>query len=437
MLPRPFLGRSPGVVVGSIISAPSRGSRGQRRPFKGVSAHGEEVLLNLSTLCFFLTIHSVAPYLSQYAVELGASEAMVALLGPFFAASAMAFRPVSGVLADRGWTKRLLLIGSLASAIAQLIYLASPSMELLYAGRFVQGAAVAIFIPASFQAAAIGDRERVISSLAWRNTVTGVSFALGPAIGGYISQHLGYRALFTFSTAMGLTAAALIAPIGSSRFSYRGRAGEGQAAGGGLWLADRGFLTALASLLLYSSSYMCLTLFLPAYHKQAGAGASIVAIYFTLMAGANLLSRVAFRYVVRVASPEATAALGISMVSAGYIAVSLDPLSPQIIYYGLVAGAGSGLAVPSLQVIAITGIPQGRRGLASAIYTAMFDLGNLVGPLAASTLATTYHGMISVGAYLTLASLAPIAMLTATNMHSRGGAGIAKTGGEGDHDKAL
>lgn len=417
-----------------MISAPSRGSGGQRRPFKGVSTHGEEVLLNLSTLCFFLTIHSVAPYLSQYAVELGASEAMVALLGPFFAASAMAFRPVSGVLADRGWTKRLLLIGSLASAIAQLIYLASPSMELLYLGRFVQGAAIAVFIPASFQAAAIGDRERVISSLAWRNTVTGVSFAIGPAIGGFISQHLGYGALFIFSTTVGLAAAALVAPIRTTRFKYRGRAEGDSKSEARHWLANRGFLAALASLLLYSSSFMSLTLFLPAYHKLSGAGASIISIYFTMMAGFSLLSRIAFRYIMKIASAELVAVLGIAMVSLGYIAVSLDPLSPQIIYYGAVAGIGSGLAIPSLQVIAIMGIPQRRRGLASAVYTAMFDLGNLVGPAAASALASTYQAMISVGAYLTIASIAPVAAITALRILSNTG---IKTESEGDHGKAL
>mgnify|MGYP000138549757 CR=1 FL=1 len=55
----------------------------------------DELILNMVTLCFFLTIHSVVPYLSQYAVEIGATEAAVALLGPFFALSALTIRPVS------------------------------------------------------------------------------------------------------------------------------------------------------------------------------------------------------------------------------------------------------------------------------------------------------------------------------------------------------
>ena len=413
MFPLPFLARSMGLLSSKAIG--NTNSKG-RRIWEGIlnrlAIYREEVLLNLATLCFFLTIHSVAPYISQYAVELGATEAMIALLGPFFAASAMSFRLVSGILADRGWTQSLLASGAAISAIAQALYFISTNMETLYVGRFVQGVAVAIFIPASFQAAAIGNRERVISSLAWRNTVVGISFAVGPALGGYISQHLGYRALFAYSIALGAISAIFVLFIRDNRFARNVEREEKQQSNGA-WFLSGNFLAALTSLLLYSSSYMCLTLFLPAYHKQAGLGVSIIAIYFTLMAGFNLLSRLTFRYMLKILSIEGTAMLGIALVSIGYLAISLDPLSTSIIYYGIPAGIGAGLAIPSLQVIAITGIPQGRRGLASAIYTAMFDLGNLVGPVIASALTNTYRDMISVGGYLTIASAAPIAMITA------------------------
>jgi Major Facilitator Superfamily. len=229
---------------------------------------------------------------------------------------------------------------------------------------------------------------------------------VGPALGGYISQHLGYRALFAYSAALGAISATSVLFIRDNKFTRDVERGEKQQSNRP-WFLSGNFLAALISLLLYSSSYMCLTLFLPAYHKQAGLGASIIAIYFTLMAGFNLLSRLTFRYMLKILSIEGTAMLGIAMVSMGYLAISLDPLSTSIMYYGIAAGIGAGLAIPSLQIIAITRIPQGRRGLASAIYTAMFDLGNLVGPVVASALANTYRDMISVGGYLTIASADP------------------------------
>jgi MFS family permease len=407
-----FLDRLSGFLSGKLLgNIVSRGSRDRGRILSRIALYREEVLLNLATLCFFLTIHSVAPYLSQYAVELGATETMIALLGPFFAASAMSFRIVSGVLADRGWSYSLLIFGALISTIAQAIYLLSPGMDALYIGRFVQGMAVAIFIPASFQAAAIGERDRIISSLAWRNTITGVSFALGPALGGYISQHMGYKALFAYSAALGIMAAALVIPIRNNRFKEAKAYEEGQVRAAGMWFLSWGFLSALASLLLYSSSYMCLTLFLPAYHKQEGLGASLIAIYFTAMASFNLLSRIAFRYVLKILSIKSTALLGMALVSTGYMGIALNPLSQNIVYYGIASGMGAGLAIPSLQIIAIAGIPQGRRGLASAIYTAMFDLGNLVGPSVASALANNYRDMISISGYLTIASATSIGIL--------------------------
>jgi len=405
-----------GVLIGILAR---RGRIGWRRGHRFSLMERDEILLNLATLCFFLTIHSVAPYLSQYAVELGASEGMVALLGPFFAFSAMAFRPLSGFLADRGWTKWLLVAGASISTAAQGIYMLSTGVSMLYAGRFIQGAAIAIFIPASFQAAAIGERDRVIRSLAWRNTITGVSFALGPALGGYVAQHLGYRSLFMVSTSSGLMASILALAIDCSRFSQEPRSSrKGREEG----FAERGFLSALASLLLYSSSYSCMVLFLPAYHKENGLETSLIAVFFTAMAISSLISRILFTQVIGILSVEGTALAGVFLASMGYLAVSMNPLSEGIVYYGILTGLGAGLAIPSLQVIAITGIPQGRRGMASAIYTAMFDLGNLTGPAIAAIIAGNYREMIEVASYMNLATIAPLAIL-----------GIAKIRGTRSH----
>lgn len=375
-----------------------------------------EILLNIATLCFFLTIHSVTPYISQYAVELGASEGMVALLGPFFAFSAMALRPVSGFLADRGWTKWLLVAGASISTAAQGVYMLSTGVSMLYVGRFIQGAAIAIFIPASYQAAAIGERDRVIRSLAWRSTITGVSFALGPALGGYVAQHLGYRSLFMVSTSFGLLASILALAIDGSRYSQVSRSsreGREEREGG---LVGRGFLSALASLLLYSSSYSCMVLFLPAYHKENGLEPSLIAGFFTAMAISSLISRILFTEVIGILSVEGTALAGVFLVSMGYLAVAMNPLSEGIVYYGILTGLGAGLAIPSLQVIAITGIPQGRRGMASAIYTAMFDLGNLTGPALAAIIAGSYRGMIEVASRMALVAIAPLAILGITKI---------------------
>lgn len=407
----PLIGRFLPSIKGVLehVEILSRKRGGIARPPKVATIYRDELILNMATLCFFLTIHSVVPYLSQYAVEIGATEAAVALLGPFFALSALTIRPLSGILADRGWTKKLLVIGAVVSAAAQVVYFIAPGPELLYVGRLIQGAAVAIFIPASFQAAAMGSREAVISSLAWRSTVVGVSFAVGPALGGYMVTHLGYRSLFIISTIMALSASLLSLTIDGAKLSRPVASIDSDEKG--LGFLNAGFIAALTCLLLYSSVYASITLFLPAYHKEAGLGASYIAIFFTGMAVSSLVSRLMFTYVLRVMSVEGTAILGMLLLSMGYILVSIDPLSHGILYYGIVAGLGSGLAIPSLQVMAITGIPQRRRGTASAIYTAMFDLGNLTGPVMISSIARTYRDMIGISSYASLAALIPIAFL--------------------------
>ncbi|MCC6030957.1 MAG: MFS transporter, partial [Desulfurococcales archaeon] len=122
-----------------------------------------DFIINISTLLFFLTMQCVAPYLSQVAVDLGATEFMVALLTSMYAISSIGLRPLSGFLNDRGYSMYLMIIGSSFMFVSQIIYLLSRDIYLLYIGRFLQGVGIAFFIPTSLYMAATFGREETIS----------------------------------------------------------------------------------------------------------------------------------------------------------------------------------------------------------------------------------------------------------------------------------
>lgn len=329
----------------------------------------------------------------------------MALLGPFFAAVAVAMRPLSGTLADRGLTRSLLVAGSILSLACQILYAAASNMGNIYVGRAVQGAAVALFMPASFQAAAQGDMRRIVRSLAWRNTVVGFSFATGPALGGYIVDSLGYRSLFAFSAIMAAASAAF-------SLIFTGRSVASLRRGKRIPLrsiATPSFLAATAALLIYSSAYMSFYIFLPAMHKEKGLGASLTAAFFASFATSSLVSRIMYTRVVDLLNVKRTALLGILTASTGLVMAALNPLEHIIVYFGIVAGLGAGLAVPSMQIFSISEVPPERRGSASALYTAMFDLGSMVGPLGLS-LVGGYGVIIEASSILMIFSAAPIAL---------------------------
>ncbi|CAN5334367.1 MFS transporter [soil metagenome] len=104
---------------------------------------------------------------------------------------------LGGALSDRLGRKRIFLIGVALFAAASLGSLLAPTIELLHASRACQGLAAALFVPASL--AILGAdfegeaRGRAIGTWA---AAGALSAALGPILGGWLVDHVGWRSIF-------------------------------------------------------------------------------------------------------------------------------------------------------------------------------------------------------------------------------------------------
>ncbi|MEM0497478.1 MAG: hypothetical protein QXR22_04705, partial [Acidilobaceae archaeon] len=92
--------------------------------------------------------------------------------------------------------------------------------------------------------------------------------------------------------------------------------------------------------------------------------------------------------------------------------VAIDPLSNTTILYAILIGGGLGILFPSLQVISLLGVPEARRGLASSIYTAMWDLASLIGPPLVMTISAGYKDSLMTSAVIVCLAIIPIATFT-------------------------
>ena len=102
-----------------------------------------------------------------------------------------------GAAGDRYGRRRLLILGTLLFALASAACAAAPSLPLLLAGRIVQGVGAAILMPNSL--AILGDafsgeaRGRAIGTWA---AVAAVAGAIGPVLGGWLIDVVGWQAIF-------------------------------------------------------------------------------------------------------------------------------------------------------------------------------------------------------------------------------------------------
>jgi MFS family permease len=167
--------------------------------------------LVLAAIAYSTTQTMLVPALPGIERDLGTTAVgATALVSVFFVSGAVT-TGVFGRLGDMFGKRRLLLVELGLFSFGAVLCALAPSLELLLAGRIVMGTGLAIF-PLSF--AIVRDtfpRERVPGAVVVLAATGGTGAALGQALGGPVSDGLGYHWVFWSGVIMG--AAAILAVV--------------------------------------------------------------------------------------------------------------------------------------------------------------------------------------------------------------------------------
>jgi EmrB/QacA subfamily drug resistance transporter len=114
-------------------------------------------------------------------------------------------------LGERFGRRRLFAAGIALFTLASAACALSGSAGWLIAARFAQGAGAALVMPLGMAilSSAFGKEERA-RALGIFSGVTGFALIIGPAIGGFISENLGWRWVFWINLPIGMIAIALV-----------------------------------------------------------------------------------------------------------------------------------------------------------------------------------------------------------------------------------
>lgn len=340
---------------------------------------------------------------------------------------------LGGTAGDRYGRRRVFLVGLLAFATASLLCGLAPAAEFLLIARLAQGAAAAALTPASLAiiGAAYPGKDRGPAIGTWA-AAAAITTALGPLLGGWLVDAVGWRSIFFINLPVAAVAIALALRLpadrgeGASRLDVVGAAlataglgllsfglislGEGHRAYGALAIAaavpvgvlfiwaearvkepmmpldlfrNRNFAGAnILTVLLYaalSASLFLLPFLLIEQHGYSATAAGATFLPFSIIMGlgsresGGLVGRFGPRLPLMI-GPLATGLgfmlLGLSGTSRSYWSGFLPGLT--------IAGIGMTLSVAPLTTTVLNAAPNDRSGTASGINNAAARVGGLL-----------------------------------------------------------
>jgi len=304
---------------------------------------GPFVLVSLSNLfqgiSFNLYLH-----FPGFLSELGAREAQIGLLFGLSSVASIAVRPKLGQVMDTRGRRGVILVGNALHVVSVALYLTVHTLgPWIYFVRILHGLAVAILFTALFTYAAdcVPEKRRMQGLMLF-----GVSGMLPIALGGVLGDVLLAQAGFTllFQVALGLAV-----------------------------------LAALLALPLPEMSTPAATTaaFLRTFVDASGIGS--VGGFFGAYAGVAVTLRVVAGWLPDRVGAKRVLYPALATLAAGFLLLAFASDGRDVLVAGALCGAGHGYTFPLLFGMVVSRARTADRGSAMAIYTALFDVGVLIG----------------------------------------------------------
>ncbi|GAB90057.1 MFS transporter [Gordonia rhizosphera] len=163
------------------------------------------VVVCLATAMLMLDIAVVNTALPTIARELGSGMGGLKWVVDGYTLALATIVLSAGVWSDRLGRKAVFVWGTVVFTIASLLCTMAGTMEVLIGARIVQGLGAALLFASSLAvlADAFDDLAARAKALAIYGATIGASFAIGPVVGGVLTETLDWRAIFAVNVPIG------------------------------------------------------------------------------------------------------------------------------------------------------------------------------------------------------------------------------------------
>ena len=354
-----------------------------RRTEKRVKEHmrdgkrRDQVLLLAAGFFYFSSPMAVTPIITGFSGSLGASAALMGLIGGLMNICSLCCRPFVGAFSDRMRKYILSCIGAVCLIVSCLGYVFAWSPQVVMAARIINGFGFALCsISLSTWFSLMLPKEHMGAGMGVYGTMNALAMALAPAVGIYCYHHLGYRAAFCVATAF---AAAIIVLI--QFVSYKNEplppAGKGFLPD---QFVDTGVLPVSFLIMVFTIPYCATQSFLVQYVQAKGLPFS-AGMFFPAYAVALLLLRTVMRDLFDRLSFQFFFIMACLCTAGSILLLAVMDSFWEMIAAAVLMAGSYGVMCSVCQALAIVVAAGGKRGLANSTYYIGIDLGMALGPL--------------------------------------------------------
>jgi len=315
-------------------------------------------------------------HFSGYLAGLGASDTQIGFIYGATAVASIAMRPLLGTVMDRHGRRPVILIGNALNVVFILLYLTVSAIgPWVYVVRIGHGVAEAMLFSALFTYGTdVIPASRRTEGIALFGVSGLLPIGVAGIVGDVVLSIAGFRELFLTAAGFAFVTLALSLPLPERRPELK--PGDSPQ---GFWkiVATRNLLPVWWMIGSFSTVLTAYFVFIRRYVDDTGIGS--VGLFFSTYVAVAILERIFLGWLpdrvgrMRVLYPSLAALVAGFLVLAGagsWVGVAIA---------GALCGAGHGFTLPILTAMLVDRAPDTDRGSAMSFFTALFDVGTLIG----------------------------------------------------------
>jgi MFS family permease len=315
-------------------------------------------------------------HFSGYLAELGASDVQIGLIYGATAVASIAIRPVLGPAMDRYGRVPVIMAGNVLNIVLVLLYLTVSTLgPWVYAVRIGHGIAEAMLFSALFTYGAdVIPAARRTEGIALFGVSGLLPLGVAGILGDFVLSIAGFRELFLTAAGFALLTLLLSLPLPERRPDLE--PGESPQ---GFWriVTARNLLPIWWMLGSFSTVLTGYFVFIRRYVDDTGYGS--VGLFFTMYVAVAIFERILFGWLPDRIGRKRVLYPSIGLLIAGFLVLASAGSWVGVAIAGGLCGAGHGFIFPILTAMLVDRAPASDRGSAMSVFTALFDVGTLVG----------------------------------------------------------